>query len=93
GYIEDVAQNLEKLQAYINKNEYQKASDIAHALDGSSRSIGAKRLSRHSDNFYKIIQNGDHKNLEECIGELLHTFTNTQEALQLFLKNQKPNVI
>lgn len=88
GYIRDANTNIEKLTISAKHGEFQNMLDLTHALDGSSRSIGAKRLSIITDKFYKLMQTQKQIMSEENVKELKVIFENTCVALNSYLKEQ-----
>jgi len=55
-YLRDAQNNIEQIISSLNNSEFHQIADIAHALDGSSRSIGAKRLSIVASKVFKLAQ-------------------------------------
>jgi len=83
GYIRDTTNSITQMSLFSSNNDFNKLSELAHSVDGSSRSIGAKRLSRIADLIYKQAQSKQHKlilnNLEliKCVFEETHTELNS----------------
>lgn len=88
GYINDASTNIDNLLKHINKYEYRKAAELAHVIDGSSRSIGAKRLSKVADKLYTVLLNGEKTNIKQNTEELQHVFIDTEKMLNNFMKNK-----
>ena len=89
GYLRDTSNNIEKLMLLVTNNEYQEIAELAHALDGSSRSIGAKRLSIIADRLFKQARSEQHNSIPELIDQLKNIFDETHIALKNFLNNKK----
>jgi len=87
-YISDAITTIEKLTVLINNNEYQNISDLIHALDGSSRSIGARKLSRSAIKLSRQIQTGDQFMAKENLEQLKIIFEDTRIELYTFLKER-----
>jgi two-component system, sensor histidine kinase RpfC len=88
GYIRDTNINIEQLTISAKNGEYQKMVDLIHTLDGSSRSIGAKRLSIIADKFSKLMQTKNQIITDENIKELKIIFEKTRIALNSYLEEQ-----
>jgi len=88
GYIRDTIATIDQLTISAQNNEYQKVAELAHALDGSSRSIGAKRLARIADKIYKLSQSQKRYSILELINELNLIFDETRVALDDFLETK-----
>ena len=89
GYIKNAQQLIEQLKSAISNNEYHAAGDFAHTLDGSSRSIGAKRLAVIANKLYETVQTSESVNTQSHIKELITTFEQTCKALYLFIDNEQ----
>lgn len=87
GYINDATVTITKITKSIELKDYHKLGDLAHNLDGSSRSVGAKRLSRISDLLYKLSQSKDSSAITKNLSALQKTFDQTIFALNAFLDN------
>lgn len=93
GYIVNSQKLISRLgspEKGISKEEY---SGIAHTLDGSSRSIGARRLSFIADKLFKYIKKGHREITSAQLKELHSTFEDTKTHLLAFLDNQKSAVM
>lgn len=87
GYIQDSVITLNELSVSINNSNYSTIANLAHALDGSSRSIGAKRLSKAADKLYKTINTTDRKNSKKILNDINSLFNETKKELHAYLKN------
>src|SRR5690606_490309 len=56
GYATNATNMMEKIKSAVIHSDYDTISGLAHTLDGSSRSIGAKRLSFSADQLYKKVR-------------------------------------
>ncbi|MEQ8937239.1 MAG: response regulator, partial [Gammaproteobacteria bacterium] len=72
GYIRDSRTTIEKIEAGINDDMHEAIARLAHALDGSSRSIGAKRLSRIADKLSKKSYLQHATSLQADLDEIKH---------------------
>ena len=88
GYISDSSTIIKKLNIYINNAEYEEIADLAHALDGSSRSIGAKRLAKIAGKISKLSQSQQYHLISKYIIELKTVFHETKLTLTKFM-NEK----
>ena len=89
GYIRDAVTTIDQLTISARNGEYQKIAELAHALDGSSRSIGAKRLSKMADKINKLTQSQQRYSVSEYINELSIIFDETRVAIGEFLKRNE----
>ena len=89
GYIHDAVISIEHMSTAIDNSEFKKVADLAHALDGSSLSIGAKRLAKIAN---KISNKCSHNNTSEIdllFNELKCIFDETEQTLDSLEKEQK----
>ena len=85
GYITTAKNLIEQINSAVTRSDYNSISGLAHTLDGSSRSIGAKRLSLVADLLYKQARS-DQMNISHSHIQELHTvFTETGDSLRSFL--------
>lgn len=89
GYIKDSSIIMKKLTVSINETDFKEASDLAHALDGSSRSIGAKRLAKMADKLFKLTDSKQLHSIKEHLDELNVVFDETKASLESFLKKDE----
>ncbi len=91
GYISRSIDIIEKITLSANNNNYQNIAELAHTLDGSSRSIGAKKLSKIAD----IIQMLSHQRhpVSGYINDLNLIFNETKLALNDFIKTKEEDVL
>ena len=86
-YINDSSNTIEQLIKAVENNDKESISNLGHTIDGSSRSIGAKRLSRISGFIVELNRSNNHKAIKTYITELKSTFNETDKALNFYLKN------
>ena len=86
-YINDSSNTIEQLIKAVENNDKESISNLGHTIDGSSRSIGAKRLSRISGIIVELNRSNNHKAIKTYITELKSTFNETDKALNFYLKN------
>ena len=89
GYINNAHNLIEQINSSISHSDYVTVIDLAHALDGSSRSIGAKRLSIIADKLFRLVQTEHYPAAPSVLKTLETTFKQTRNALLSFLDNQK----
>jgi two-component system sensor histidine kinase RpfC len=87
-YISDASAILEQLNKPIKNNEYKNISHLIHDLDGSSRSIGAKRLSRVCGIILKRNRSYDKAGIKKQFDELKIVFKSTENSLYNYLENK-----
>ncbi|MDX1518690.1 MAG: ATP-binding protein [Gammaproteobacteria bacterium] len=87
GYLEDSAEIVRQITRHYEKDEFISIGDLAHSLDGSSRSIGAKRLSAVADELCKLTRNNDGRHIgREYIEKLESAFSETHTFLTGYLE-------
>jgi HPt (histidine-containing phosphotransfer) domain-containing protein len=89
GYLTNAKNTIEQINSAVARSDYDSISSLAHTLDGSSRSIGAKRLSLVADQLYKHARSDRRKIGSSRIQELQTVFTETSESLCSFLDDYK----
>ena len=89
GYINNSQELIEQISASISRSDYEATGDLAHTLVGSSRSIGAERLSTIADKLYRIVQTEHYPDAISHVESLSAAFEQTCHALLSFLDNQK----
>ena len=89
GYLRDARNNIENIVSANQSGDYAEVAEKAHALDGSSRSVGAKRLSVMSDRIFKLARSQQKNKVTDHIKELKAIFSETQTALEKFLDNKQ----
>lgn len=88
GYLEDSEELVRQISAMYLQGDLLAIGDLAHSLDGSSRSIGAKRLSAIADKICKLSTNGDSTNFNNNEIEILETvFNDTRSSLHGYLEH------
>jgi len=85
GYIRDTTKSINEMTQFSSNNDFNKLAELAHNVDGSSRSIGAKRLSRIADLIYKQAQSRQHKLVLNNLDLLNSIFKETHMELNSFL--------
>ena len=86
GYIHDAISTLDQLTLSAQNSEYLITADLAHVLDGSSRSIGAKRLAKSADKLFRLMKTEDRTTAIDEITELKSIFEKTKTELYTILK-------
>ena len=85
GYIRDTSNSITQMSLFSTNNDFNKLSELAHNVDGSSRSIGAKRLSRIADLIYKQAQSRQDELILNNLALINSVFEATHTELNLFL--------
>jgi len=89
GYIEDNTSLTVKMKQELSAGHLQSLSDLAHSMDGSSRSIGARRLASISA---KLCKNARRRHCSEILSsdldQLESIFSDTVDALRNYVKNK-----
>jgi len=86
-YIDDNKENLEKIITAKQRADYAKIADMAHKINGSSRSIGATRTARAAKKLEQSTRTNDLNNVDDHIEALSKNFTATCDLLRNFPRN------
>ncbi len=86
GYVNDASNTLDDLEISAKDKDYAKMAELAHALDGSSRSIGAKRIAKSADKLFRLINTADRIKADTSIKELNVLFLKTKSELYAVLE-------
>jgi two-component system, sensor histidine kinase RpfC len=89
GYVRDTTSLLEKLPTLIESDENSEIRKIFHTLDGSSRSIGARKMISTVQAFSKRIKENNETLTQEHFQDLKHVLKQTKSALNLYLEKKK----
>lgn len=89
GFLNNSQELIEQIAASVSRSDYETTAELAHTLDGSSRSIGAKRLSTIADKLYRLVQTAHYPAATSHLESLGTAFEQTRQALLSFLDNQK----
>ena len=82
-YLNDTRKLVTELQESISMGNNKLTAELAHALDGGSRSIGAMRIAHFAD---QLCRQAQHNNLStDAINELTKIHTATQKAVNDYL--------
>lgn len=92
GYIKDTSNSIHDIQQALTRNNLHELADFAHSLDGSSRSIGAKRLAKTAALLRQSCQTGKMQDINNHIEQLMQTERETTKALLAFLDNKESQV-
>jgi len=88
-YLHDVKNNIDLIISSMHDANFNKIADISHTMDSSSRSIGAKKLSRIADKIFKLAQSEQQEAIENKLTELVMTYEATVTAFEGFMDNKK----
>ena len=92
-YVDETIFFINELNSVIKKKEYKSIPDLVHSIDGGSRSIGAKRLSKICNSLLKTSQSDNDSNINNKFSELETTFKKTRNELDSYLDNKfKKNI-
>ncbi|MFT5425893.1 MAG: two-component system sensor histidine kinase RpfC [Gammaproteobacteria bacterium] len=89
GYLHDTKNHIEQMELAESKKEYEHISEISHALDGSSRSIGAIQIASIARTIYDLTQSGDSTTTASKIKSLHLVYEQTSSAFNAFQKDHK----
>jgi two-component system, sensor histidine kinase RpfC len=89
GYLTDAKNYVENIITSFHDSDFQHVAELSHTLDGSSRSVGAEKLSRIADKIFKLAQSGQQQAIKNMIGDLEHIYEETAAALEGFIDHKK----
>ncbi len=89
-YIADNRENMEKIITAGQRADYTEIADMAHKINGSSRSIGATRTARAAKKLEQSTRTNDLNNVDDQIDALSKNFTATCALLRNFSGNATP---
>jgi len=89
GYLQDTKQLINQIEVSTSNKRYDKIIDLAHAIDGSSRSIGATRIALIARNIHDLAQSERKIAIPDYINKLRTAYDQTHIALNTYLEKQK----
>ncbi len=89
GFINNAEKLAKQLTVSLADADIDSARGITHTLDGSSRSIGAKRLAFIAHNINKLANADNMTRARTELEELKTTLNETKKALLVYLDEQK----
>ncbi len=88
-YISNALSNIEQLNLSINNKDYKKIPELAHALDGISRTIGAQKLAKIAEKLSNLSRTDNHSSLTEVFNSINSVFHETEQALITYLDKKE----
>ena len=92
GYLHDANELIEQIKSSISTERYVTVSELAHALDGSSRSIGAKQMALISGIIYYLAQSKNKSAIPAHLIRLQGTYQQTHSAFHAYLKKHEMSI-
>ena len=89
GYLLDTRISLDEMQQALAEKDYEQIGNLSHSIDGSSRSIGAKKMSTLTNDISNCIHNFNYQNLTQKIQYLNSIFNDTDIEIKSYLDNSK----
>ena len=87
GYLEDSGKIVSSITTLYEQQKLSDIGDLAHSLDGSSRSIGAKRLAAIAEDICRLIRNDEGTNFTRShLDRLAATFSDTHSDMMSYLE-------
>lgn len=87
-YIDDSAKIIENIIKSNKDKQYKNIMNYAHTLDGSSRSIGAKRLAKLANILFTSCKLKSYQEVSAHIDLLIKTFNKTKKVLNNYIENK-----
>jgi len=88
-YLRDVKNNIDEIITSMHDANFKKIADLSHTVDGSSRSVGAKKLSRIADKVFNLAQSEQLQAMKNKITDLVVVYEETAIALERYINNKK----
>ncbi len=92
GYLHDSKELIEKIELSVMSMQYENVSDLSHAMDGSSRSIGATQIAFLARTIHDLTLSERRATIPGQIQKLRIAFEQTSAAYNIYLHNQKSAV-
>lgn len=89
GYLRDAENTIVRLQEAVTTETFVEISELAHGIDGSSRSIGARKLAKISDQLFKAANKQELEDVIRYFETLKNVFKETRAELENYLKHKK----
>lgn len=85
-YIEDTGKNITVARNCLEYQQYKKLSQLCHAINGSSSSIGAMRAAEVAYDICNLIRAGKYLELSDMLKNLEVAYQNTNNEFRAFLE-------
>lgn len=89
GFLEDSKVLINKIESSYQSNKYSELQDHAHAMKGSTRSLGATSMAECAEEIHEISLSADKSNIDTSIRKLKSLYNQTQIALADYLERLK----
>jgi len=89
GYLHDTEELINQIEVSASNKQYERISDLAHAMDGSSRSIGATRIALTARTIHDLAQSERKTAIPDHIRKLHAVYDQTHTTLNTYLEKQK----
>ncbi len=89
GYLHDTEELINQIEVSASNKQYERISDLAHAMDGSSRSIGATRIALTARTIHDLAQSERKTAIPDHIRKLHAAYDQTHTVLITYLEKQK----
>ena len=89
GYLHDSKELIAKIELSVASMQYESVSDLSHAMDGSSRSIGAMQIAFLARTIHDLTLSERRTTIPGQIQKLHIALEQTSAAFNAYLDNQK----
>lgn len=89
GYLHDSKELIEKIELSVMTMQYENVSDLSHAMDGSSRSIGAMQIAFLARTIHDLTFSERRTTIPGQIQKLYIALEQTSAAFNAYLDDQK----
>ena len=86
GFLSDSKIIINKIENNLKSENYSQLRDLAHAMKGSSSSIGATTMAELATKIYKISADGQQTILSNHVSQLKESYSRTESDLQSYLE-------
>jgi len=84
-YVEDIEKKCTQLENFLSANDIEGITNLAHAIKGSSYSVGAQKVGDEAFGIEISARSGDFLSVEERLPQLKNALEDTKEVLSPFL--------
>ena len=86
GFLEDSKALIESMKASYESNRFNMIQDSAHAMKGSTRSIGAVSLAQYATTIHQLSTSENKSSMGDYLNQMDDVFDRTQAALVSYIE-------
>jgi two-component system sensor histidine kinase RpfC len=93
GFLEDTEELLSKMQRVLLEQRYSEFKDIAHALKGSSSSVGAEALHQVTAGIGRLTHDEIHTQTTALMHDLVNAYETARYELLAYLEERNGSAV